>query len=314
MSETSLYLMDINKESWVMESRPSNQSNRAAMMVGGLLIFFGVLSLLGNVLPFFGGLVWAGVLAAGAVVVYGMYLTDRSQWWLLIPAYAMFVLGTMLALIGLGVLRDEWIATFVLLAIGLPFLYVYARNPRNWWAVIPAYAMFVLGTMLALIGLGVLRDEWIATFVLSAIGLPFLYVYARNPRNWWALIPAYTMLAIGTMVGLIGLGLLNDLLIPAYVNLAIALPFFVVFVRDRNNWWALIPGGIMGVIGMGFLAGSGAFNLLVPAVLILGGLFLLARQFIGGRAAERVGSTPTPQPMTGPAADKAPEAEKIEEK
>ncbi len=241
-----------------METRPRNQGNRTAAAIGGLLIVFGVLSLLGNFILDLTGLMWAAALAAGAVVVYGIYLSDRSQWWLQIPAYVLLALA---GLIGLTVLN-------------------------------------------------ILQDEWIASYVLFAIGLPFLYVYARHPRDWWPLIPAYTMAAIGTMVALISLGILNDLLIPAYVNLAIALPFLFVYLRNRRNWWALIPGGIMAAIGLSFLAGAGAFNLLVPAILIAGGVFLLARQFLGGAAP----SAPATEPMTGPAADKAPETDKEREK
>ena len=81
------------------------------------------------------------------------------------------------------------------------------------------------------------------------------------------------------MVGLIGVGFLNDLLIPAYVLIAISIPFFVVFARDTQKWWPLIPGGITAIVGLSFLIAEAAVQFVVPAVLIIAGIWVLARQF-----------------------------------
>src|SRR5690606_41960036 len=51
-------------------------------------------------------------------------------------------------------------------------------------------------------------------------------------------------------------------IVGAYVMFAIALPFLYVYLRNRENWWALIPGGIMLTIGVGLLAG--AFEIIIP--------------------------------------------------
>ena len=102
----------------------------------------------------------------------------------------------------------------------------------------------------------------------------------RNGHNWGLLIPAYVLVMVGGMVGLIGLRILRDLLIPAYVMLAIAAPFFVVYFRNTKNWWALIPGGIMGVIAAGFLLASPAVRFIVPVILVLIGMWILIRQIV----------------------------------
>ena len=124
---------------------------------------------------------------------------------------------------------------------------------------------------------------------------PFLIVFLSNTEQWWALIPTYVMAAIGLMVGLIGLGILSDLLIPAYVMFAIALPFFVVYLRDTKQWWALIPAGIMTAIGILIMAGqvisSGVFW---AVLLILLGLFFIYRAL---RREPSVSQTHTQEPI-----------------
>jgi uncharacterized membrane protein YfcA len=94
---------------------------------------------------------------------------------------------------------------------------------------------------------------------------------------------------------------------------AIAFPFLYVFVRNREHWWALIPAGIMGSIGVALLIGVTA-RLIVPAIpilMIIAGLFLLMRS--RGEAKKPV-TPPTVErtpieyepirPISGPEADK----------
>jgi uncharacterized protein with PQ loop repeat len=133
--------------------------------------------------------------------------------------------------------------------------------------------------LVALIELDALRDDFIATFVLTVIALPFLVGFLRNREQWGLLIPAYVLLAVGVMVWLLERGVLNDLLVPAYVMFAIAIPFFMVYGRNPQQWWALIPGGIMAVIGLSFLIAEATIGYAVPAVLILAGIWILVRQF-----------------------------------
>ena len=108
--------------------------------------------------------------------------------------------------------------------------------------------------------------------------MPFLVFYLRDRAAWGLLIPAYVLFAVGVMVGLIGMGILDDLLIPAYVMGAIALPFFIVYFRNPKNWWALIPGGVIGLIAAAFILATPAVRFVVPGVMILVGIWILLRQ------------------------------------
>lgn len=214
------------------------------------------------------------------------------------------VWGGVLILVGVLLLVETvtdlspWIWFVVLAAGGLAALGVYLADRSDWAMLITAYVLLAIALLVALIALNVLGDEAIGAYILMIIALAFLGVYLRNRALWWALIPAYVLLVLAVMIGLIGLGVLDDLLIPAYILLAIALPFFVVYARDRSLWWALIPGGILAVIGLSFLAAEAAFAYIVAAVLILVGAWILVRVFTRGEPSLSETISP-PEPETG---------------
>jgi hypothetical protein len=226
-----------------------------------------------------GDLVGTVVLTLVALPFLVVYIRNRENWWAIIPSFILLAIALILFLTSFVGFNDDIIGPLVLFAIAIPFLVVYFRNKKeNWWALIPAYVMIVIGALIGLTEVFNVDDDIIGPSILFAIAIPFLVVYFINRENWWALIPAYAMIVIGTMVGLIETDVLGDLLIPAYIMLAIAIPFFVVYFRNNENWWALIPGGITGLIGLGFLISEPAGRFLAPAALIIAGAWLLLRQ------------------------------------
>jgi hypothetical protein len=192
-----------------------------------------------------------------------------------------------------------WVA--ILAAAGLGVFGIYLTDRSQWGLLIPAYVLWAVAGLIALVTLNVLRDESVATYVLAVIALPFLVAFLRDRSRWGLLIPAYVLLAVGVMVGLLGGGVLSDLLIPSYVLLAIAIPFFVVYALDPKQWWPLIPGGITAVIGLSFLVAEAAVQYVGPAVLVLVGVWILVRQFTRGEP-----TTPETPAPTGPEADEPP--------
>ena len=195
------------------------------------------------------------------------------------------VWGSVLILVGVLQLVETvtdlspWIWIFPLAAGGLVALGFYLSDRTDWSMLLSAYVAWAIALLIALVTLNILRDEAVAFYVLLAIALPFVAVFYRDRRQWWALIPAYVMLVVAVMIGLIGLGVLDDMLVPAYIMLAIALPFFVVYARDRRQWWFLIPGGVLAVVGLAFLISEAAIEYIGALVLILVGVVLLARVF-----------------------------------
>jgi hypothetical protein len=218
-------------------------------------------------------LIWGGLLILFGVVALVETYTDLTAW--------------------------VWVA--ILAAAGLVVFSVYLTDRSEWGLLIPAYVLWAVAGLIALIELNILRDESVATYVLAAIALPFLVAFLRDRSQWGLLIPAYVLLAVGVMVLLIGQGVLSDLLIPAYVLFAIAIPFFVVYARDPKQWWPLIPGGILAVIGLAFLVAEAAVQYVGPAVLVLVGVWILVCQFT--REEPTAPAAPAPP---GPEADEPP--------
>ncbi|MEJ2549418.1 MAG: hypothetical protein P8Z34_01900 [Anaerolineales bacterium] len=207
------------------------------------------------------------------------------------------VWGGLLVLVG-GMLLIQtftdigaWIWVAVLAVAGLGVYAAYAVDRKQKWMLIVSYVFLAIALLIALLTLEVLTDSFVATFVLGSIAIPFLYVYLRNRTEWWWLVPSYALVAIGVMVPLIETGILEDEIVPAYVFLAIGLPFFVVYLRNPKNWWALIPGGIMALMAMAFLLASDTAQFIVPVVLIIVGAVVLGRQFIGAKAAPGEGDS-----------------------
>lgn len=67
------------------------------------------------------------------------------------------------------------------------------------------------------------------------------------------------------------------------------IPILSILFTNDSHWWAVIPGGIMAVIGGGLLFGGVALTVLEflgniwPVFLILGGLYLLLKRSTVGK-------------------------------
>jgi len=152
---------------------------------------------------------------------------------------------------------------------------VFATNQEQWWALIPGFTLLGLA---ALIGLGDRLGDFAPALFLGSIGLSFGIIYFMHRDFWWAIIPCGTLLSIAVMVAVTpALG--NDAAGPGIMFLGLAFTFFLVYLlpREEHLTWALIPAGILGIIGvMLLLSLGGMINYVWPLVLIVaGGLILL---------------------------------------
>lgn len=197
-------------------------------------------------------LIWGGLMIVGGVMMLVQQVTDVSPW----------VWVTVLGVFG-----------FVALVLGL-------GERFDWPLLLTSYIVFAIAGLITLVTVGWLDNESPAFYVLGAVALPFFVLFLVDRSQWWGLIPGYVLLAVSIMIYLIVNDLLRDLMVPAYILFAIALPFFVVFIADFRRWWALIPAGILSILGLAFFLSTGflyLINYIGAAVLIGLGIVVLAR-------------------------------------
>jgi hypothetical protein len=106
-----------------------------------------------------------------------------------------------------------------------------------------------LGALFLLQSLGVLGGTF-GALVLAVLfglgGVGFLYVFVSNRAHWWAAIPGFTLVGLGSLIGLDAVApRLGGDLGAALFLASISLSFWVIYFTRRQFWWAIIPGGVM---------------------------------------------------------------------
>jgi len=170
-------------------------------VIGGiLLIAAGILFLLQN-LNIIGpdiALVWAFLFVAGGAIFLYVFLANRTQWWAVIPGFALLGIGALIAISQLAPGLEAWGGALFLGGLGAAFWVVYLTNREYWWAVIPGG---VLITLALVAGLSSLLEgiDVSGVFFLGLAATFGLLSFIRTPegRLKWALIPAIVMLVMG---------------------------------------------------------------------------------------------------------------------
>jgi hypothetical protein len=143
------------------------------------------------------------------------------------------------------------------------------------------------GVILIIFGAATLLQHWLnlGDYIILSLGLGMLVWGSVSCRTGW-IIPG------GVLTG-IGLGILameGHWFFPVgdqngVFLICFALGWFLIAVLTSlftcTQWWALVPGGIMAVVGSSILATNGAIrwedlNLVYAILLLFTGLFLLA--------------------------------------
>lgn len=211
-----------------------------------------------------------------------------ALWGLLI-----IILGIGALAYNFGALNDyklitAYIVAALLAVMGAAFLLAIAFQRENWFYVIPGFSLLSLGGVTYLTTQENVKPEWLGALFLGGIALGFLVIFLRNRQErWWALLQAETILIIA-LVGL-GLGIPEDAtrLVGALLFGGFATSFFFVwlFSGHRGRFvWALILAGVLAVFAAAILTSgqSQLMLLLWPVLLLLIGLFLIARVFSSG--------------------------------
>lgn len=193
---------------------------------------------------------------------------------LLIVAGVLFLMQE-LALLG-NAFEYLWV---IILALGGGFfLYLFISEPDQWWAVIPSLALFGLSLAAAedMLGLFPSLDLGGAVF-LGSLGLSFWLVYARQPNQWWPIIPGGVLITLGLVAGL-------EPVIPSgggvfFLGLALTFSLVGLLPGQAETRWAFIPAAALALLGVSLLItiDRAVINMIWPAVMILIGGYLLVR-------------------------------------
>lgn len=121
--------------------------------------------------------------------------------------------------------------------------------------------LILLGVLFLLQTLGIIPGDlailW--ALVFAAAGIAFLYLYARDQeRSWWAVIPGLTLvgLAGAILLGEYGTRAMQPLGGTVFLGL-IGLAFLLIYLGNRDRWWAIIPAGVM--LTLALIAGLSTF-------------------------------------------------------
>jgi hypothetical protein len=192
--------------------------------------------------------VWMTIFAGISLLGLVSYaLSGFKKWGWLFPAGAF---GGLAVIIGLAEANVDTAAVASPLFIGLliPFAAAYlADRTHNWWALIPGGVMLFLALTTLLVDSA--GGEWIGALFLFMIAISFLLVYLNNQTRTWALIVAYATGVLG-IAPLMSMGGRDAAYYGPIFLFAVALPFYIVYFRAAENWWAIIPAGALTTISI----------------------------------------------------------------
>ena len=190
--------------------------------------------------------------------------------------------GMLLLLTNLNVISVNfpllWAGLFGL--AGLGFWMHYLTHRAHWWPVIPGMSLLGLSAANILETLSFVRGEWGGAIFLAALSSAFWIIYlVTGSREWWAIIPGGVLFAVAVTTGF-------STLLPGDADaglfmLGLALTFALVYPLPSpgaRKRWALIPAGVLAVIGLALAASVvAALRYLWPMALILMGVYAILR-------------------------------------
>ena len=256
--------------------------NRSGLFWGLLLICAGLFALADQMgyVDTLSPQVWMIIFAVISLLGLISYaLSGWKQWGWLFPAGVFGGLAVTLMLLESGI-DNAAVASSLFFGLTLPFAAAYFTDrARNWWALIPGGVMLFLALTTLLVDSA--GGEWVGALFLFMIALSFFVVYLNQRSRTWALLVAYILTVLG-IAPLMTIGGRDAAYYGPIFLFAVALPFFVVYFRSAENWWAIIPAGsviTIAVITTLAIAGvidengrGGAITAGLASALLMGGL------------------------------------------
>jgi drug/metabolite transporter superfamily protein YnfA len=160
-------------------------------LIGGLLLLMN-LGVLGA---------WADVAWGGLFVVIGLlflfwFASDRTRRWEAVAGTTLIGGGAIVLLQWQNILLGNWRLGLLLLSVAIGFWLIAIFYSEDWWAVLPAGILTVLGVLT-----GLQPEEFEAIFVIGlglVFGLLFLWRRGKGDARW-ALVPAVALVLFGVV-------------------------------------------------------------------------------------------------------------------
>jgi hypothetical protein len=98
--------------------------------------------------------------------------------------------------------------------------------------------------------------DFVWGLLFGVSGCVFLYAFWSNRAQWWTLIPGLGLISLAVLIVL-------DALLPgadwlgAIFLAGIGLSFWLIYAINTENWWAVIPGGVL--VTLAIVAGVDPF-------------------------------------------------------
>jgi len=188
--------------------------------------------------------IWMWVFGFVSLIAFLSYaLSGWKEWGWLFPAGVFGGLALIVAFAVSGY-DNPAMASPLFFGLLLPFAAAYLTNrSKNWWALIPGGVMLFLALVTLLVDN--VGGEWVGSIFLFMIALSFFIVYWSNRTRSWALLVAYILFVLSIAPAMASFGGNTAAYFGSVFLLAIALPFFIIYFRSEQNWWAIIPAGVM---------------------------------------------------------------------
>jgi hypothetical protein len=187
----------------VLEEKKHMRWLASRVFWGILLIAGGIIFLLQNLnLIAFGDLFWTVAFGLVGLAFLSVFLSDRRQWWALIPALVLFAIGAVILIdFAFPAVSGQLVGLIFLGGIGLSFILVYLVNRENWWAIIPGGVMLTLAVV-TLVSNTASGFDTGGIFFLG-IGLTFAVLGilpTQQGQLRWAFIPATVLILMGLIL------------------------------------------------------------------------------------------------------------------
>lgn len=122
-----------------------------------------------------------------------------------------------------------------------------------------------------LLGLDVHLGSLIIGAIFGVGAAAFLYVMSLRRENWWAAIPGMTLLGLAILI-------CCGQLFPNFIDRfggsiflgSIGIAFLIVMLLKHENWWAVIPMGVLFTLALVAGVGNSLGGWAVAAILFLG--------------------------------------------